>query len=99
VFVVRVFGPSGHQYLAQTVQSYPASPVVKHETTRARNSTAKWYIKRGLDIGRSVKAGKLINHGWQEKADKAPQPTGIITGANLKKPVKPNQKPKKLKSD
>jgi len=53
----------------------------------------------GIRIGRSVKAGKVIYHGWQEKADKAPQPTGIITGANLKKPKKPSKPIRKEKQD
>jgi hypothetical protein len=35
----------------------------------------------------ALKMGKVIDHGWQEKADKAPQPTGIVSGANLKKLV------------
>ena len=32
------------------------------------------------------KKGKVIIRGWQKSAKDAPQPTGIITGANLKKP-------------
>jgi hypothetical protein len=39
--------------------------------------------------------GSLINRGWQKSAKGAAQPTGIITGANLKKPVKPPKIPKK----
>ena len=42
--------------------------------------------------------GKLINHGWQKSAKGAAQPTGIITGANLKKAKKPS-KPKKPSED
>ena len=37
------------------------------------------------------KKGKVIIRGWQKSAKNAPQPTGIITGANLKKPAR-NQK-------
>ena len=33
--------------------------------------------------------GSLINRGWQKSAKGAAQPTGIITGANLKKPKPP----------
>jgi hypothetical protein len=40
-----------------------------------------------IRYGPALKMGKVIDHGWQEKADKAPQPTGIVTGANLKKLV------------
>jgi hypothetical protein len=44
--------------------------------------------------------GSLINRGWQKSAKNAAQPTGIITGANLKKPKPPskpilNEKPDK----
>ncbi len=38
--------------------------------------------------------GRLINRGWQKSAAGAPQPTGIIFGANLRKPTKP-EKPNK----
>jgi hypothetical protein len=41
-----------------------------------------------IRFGPALKMGKVIDHGWQEKADKAPQPTGIVSGANLKKLVK-----------
>jgi hypothetical protein len=36
--------------------------------------------------------GRLIDHGWQKSAANAAQPTGIITGANLKKPKKLDKK-------
>ncbi len=38
-----------HKYLAETVQSYPASSVIKHAPAGARNSTTRWYMTRGLD--------------------------------------------------
>ena len=36
--------------------------------------------------------GRLINRGWQKSAAGAPQPTGIIFGANLRKSSKPEKK-------
>ena len=43
--------------------------------------------------------GKFINHGWQSSASNAPQPTGIVTGANLGRPsTEPLPPPKKGKS-
>jgi hypothetical protein len=37
-----------------------------------------------IRFGASTKMGKVTDNGWQEKADKAPQPTGIVAVANLK---------------
>jgi hypothetical protein len=42
--------------------------------------------------------GSFINRGWRKSAKGATQPTGIITGANLKKPTKPGRKPVKNKA-
>ena len=42
--------------------------------------------------------GKLIDHGWQKSAANAPQPTSLLTGANLKRSSKTrSQKQKKAK--
>jgi len=44
----------------------------------------------GIRIGKSFKKGKVVDRGWQKSAANAAQPTGIITGANLKKASEPN---------
>jgi hypothetical protein len=51
-------GSNRHQYLAQTVQSYPTASGLKHAPTSARNSTKKWHMKLGLDT--SVLSGDFI---------------------------------------
>jgi hypothetical protein len=43
--------------------------------------------------------GSLTNHGWQNSASNAPQPIGIVMGANLvRSSTKPTPPPKKRKS-
>ena len=41
--------------------------------------------------------GSLTIRGWQKSAKNAPQPTGIVTGANLRKPSKPENEKKESK--
>jgi hypothetical protein len=43
--------------------------------------------------------GRLIDHGWQKSAKDAAQQTGIMTGANLRKPKPPSKPIRKEKPD